>query len=196
MIIFRGPPIWAWCLTAMLCGCARPMPVSGFAGTQPSFDPVSFFTGHTRSWGVLENRSGQPTEPVVTDCVGEMDGADRLRMLQTLRLGEGRVQRREWYMWRTGAHTYAATANDMIGTVIGEAAGRGFHWRWVLATSPGNPLRNVIMDQWMYLMDGGAMVNRTTISKLGFILAEVTEQFAHVDGAHSRPDPILGTPVT
>ena len=38
-------------------------------------------------------------------------------------------------------------------------------------------MKNVVMDQWMYLMDGGSMMNRTTISKLGITLAEVSEEF-------------------
>jgi hypothetical protein len=65
----------------------------------------------------------------------------------------------------------------MVGEAHGVAAGRVFHWSWVLALSPGNPLKNVVMDQWMYLYGGGTMMNRTTISKLGIIAAEVSEQF-------------------
>ena len=47
-------------LLAALCGCSAPLPVSAFANTGPQFDPVRFFTGHTVSWGVMENRSGAP----------------------------------------------------------------------------------------------------------------------------------------
>jgi len=47
----------------------------------------------------------------------------------------------------------------------------------VLALEPGNPVKNVTMDQWWYLMDDGSLLNRTTIRKLGVILAEVTEHF-------------------
>ena len=73
-----------------------------------------------------------------------------------------------------------APPTTWFGTATGEAHGRSFHWTWTLATSPGNPLLNVTMDQWMYLMDDGAMVNRTTIRKLDIIVAEVTEQFDRV----------------
>jgi hypothetical protein len=83
-------------------------------------------------------------------------------------------------MRRVGQGAFEATANDIVGTARGKAAGRAFHWSWTLQTKPGNALYDVTMDQWMYLMDDGAMVNRTTISKLGLILAEVTEHFAHV----------------
>ena len=53
-----------------------------------------------------------------------------------------------------------------------------FHWRWVLKGGPGKPPFDVAMDQWMYLLDDGSMLNRTTVRKLGIILAEVTEHFA------------------
>ena len=49
---------------------------------------------------------------------------------------------------------------------------------WTLAARPGKALANVATDRWMYLNAGGAMTNRTTISKLGVILVSVTERFA------------------
>ena len=65
----------------------------------------------------------------------------------------------------------------MVGEAQGVAAGRVFHWSWVLALSPGNPLKNITMDQWMYLYDTGAMMNHTTIRKLGVTVAQVSEMF-------------------
>jgi hypothetical protein len=162
-----------------LAACSPSLPIARFADTAPDFDPVSFFTGHTRSWGVLENRSGQPTGIVTTDCMGDPEGSDGLHMVQHLTLPDGGTQMRDWHMRRTAPHMFEATANDMVGAARGEARGRVFHWRWVLATKPGDALRDVVMDQWMYGEANGAMVNRTTIRKLGVILAEVTEQFEH-----------------
>jgi hypothetical protein len=101
-------------------------------------------------------------------------------MVQTLTQGDGTVQHRDWHLRRTAPGAFTATANDMVGEAHGTAAGRVFHWNWVLALSPGNSLKNVTMDQWMYLMDGGTMMNRTTISKLGVILAEVSEEFQSI----------------
>ena len=166
-------------LAVALDACSDPVPITHFAGTIPEFDPVTFFTGHTVSWGVLENRSGQPTGIVTTDCQGTAEGADGLHMVQHLTMPDGATQARDWHMRRIAPHQFEATANDMVGTARGEAQGRVFHWRWVLATAPGNSLRNVVMNQWMYYEPDGSMVNRTTIRKLGIILVEVTEQFQH-----------------
>jgi hypothetical protein len=164
-------------LAGMLTACSGAKPIETFAGTGPDFDPVAFWTGRSHSRGVLENRSGEPTEVVRTDCIGEPEGADGLHMTQTLTMGDGSTQSRDWHMRRSGPGRFTATANDMVGTAEGVAAGPAFHWTWTLATKPGNALFNVSMDQWMMLMDDGAMVNRTIISKLGVTLAQVTEQF-------------------
>jgi hypothetical protein len=86
------------------------------AGLGPAFDPIAFFDGHTRSWGVIESRSGAPTERIVTDSHGERDGTDRLRMVQHLSFQDGTAQQRDWTLWRNGADRFEATANDMVGT--------------------------------------------------------------------------------
>lgn len=166
-------------LVVGLLGCGEAMPVDGFRATVPIIDPIRFFTGHVVSWGVLENRSGQPTSVVTTDCVGEADG-DTLHMTQRLTVGQDAPVTRTWQMRRAEPGRYEATANDMVGTAVGEASGRAFHWTWTLATSPGNRLKNVEMDQWWYLLDDGSLLNRTTIRKLGVILVEVSEHFTPV----------------
>ena len=161
----------------LTASCAGPG-VSQFAGMPPPFDPVRFFTGHVVSWGVIEDRSADPTGVITTDCQGVAEGPDGVHMIQHLTRGKTR-QIRDWHMRRVSATHYEATANDIVGTAAGDVAGRVFHLRYVLALDPGNSLENVSMDQWMYLEDDGSMVNRATLSKLGFILAEVTEHFRH-----------------
>ena len=167
----------ALALVACLLGCSAPIPVPGFRTAGPAFDPIRFFTGHVRSWGVLEDRSGQPTSIVTTDCTGEVDAAGTLHMTQRLTIGQDPPVTRDWRMHRTGPNTVEATANDMVGPATGEFSGPAFHWRWTLALQPGNSLKDVTMEQWWYLMDDGSMLNRTTVSKLGFIAAEVSEHF-------------------
>ena len=105
-------------------------------------------------------------------------------MVQHLSFQDGTKQERDWVLKATGSDRFEATANDMVGSAIGESVGNIFHWQWVLARSPGNPLTEVTMQQWMYRLDDGSVMIRTTVSKLGIILAEVTEHFAHP----ARPD--------
>jgi hypothetical protein len=159
-----------------LAGCSHPMKIGRFANTTPPFDPIAFWTGHTTSWGVVENRAGAPTEIIRTDCQGTPEPGG-LHLRQTLVESDGTTRHRDWHLHRTPDGHYTASANDMSGPAYGTAAGRAFHWTWVWETSPGNPLKNVTMHQWMYLLDDGTMLNRTTITKLGVTVAQVSEVF-------------------
>ncbi len=162
--------------TLTLAGCASLKP-SDFAGGRPVFQPDRFFAGCTHSSGVRESAGGAPTERVTTDTVGHWQG-NVLHLEQNLTFGDGKTQHRSWRIRRQDAHHFSATANDMVGTARGEAYGNVFHWSFTLALSPGNPLANVRMSQWMYLQpDGKTMINHTTIRKAGFVVAQVTEQF-------------------
>lgn len=164
-------------LTLLLTACSEPLPIAAFKETRPELDPVRFFTGRVHSWGVIEDRGGQPTSIVTTDCEGATDGPDALNMTQRLQIGSEPLVTRQWRMRRVSPGHFEATANDMVGVAAGEASGRAFHWQWTLALSPGNALKNVTMDQWWYLQPDGSLLNRTTIRKLGIIAAEATEHF-------------------
>ncbi|HEY0425725.1 MAG TPA: DUF3833 family protein [Rhodopila sp.] len=166
-----------WLAAGLIGGCARKPLDTVLGGSGPTLDPVAFFSGHTHSGGVIESRSGAPTEWIVTDSLGAQDATGRLRMVQHLAFQDGTTQERTWTMWRSGPHLFMATANDMVGSATGQSNGRIFHWQWVLARAPGNALSNVTMEQWMYQMDDDSLLIRTSVSKFGFILAEVTEQF-------------------
>lgn len=47
-------------------------------------------------------------------------------------------------------------------------------WNYVLALPVDGRVWNVRMDDWMYLMDGRTMLNRTAMSKFGIHLGDVT----------------------
>lgn len=162
--------------TLCLVGCSTMQP-SDFEGGRPVFDPAAFFTGRTESTGVMENRSGTPLKRVTTTTHGIWKNGV-LHIEQDLVFGDEPPSHRSWRLRKIDAHHFEATANDMVGTARGQAHGNAFHWSFTLATSPGNPLANVRMSQWMYLQpDGRTMVNHTTIHKAGILLRQVTEQF-------------------
>jgi hypothetical protein len=158
----------------LLSACGAPLKPANFAGSG-NFNPIAFFTGHEKSWGVEEDRAGQPIAIVTTDCLGTPDSIG-LTMVQTLHVG-GKTTTRTWHLRQTGEKTYEATANDMAGSATGTVGGRVMHWRWILETSPGEKLKNVTMDQWFYRMDDGAVLVRTIVTKAGIRLLEISEQF-------------------
>jgi len=169
------------CLLALRgIASAAPLAPSAFAQERPRFDLVQFFTGHTRSWGVLENGDGAPTDRICTETWGRVVQGE-LRLEQDLYIGHKPRSHRSWRIRRIDSHHFEATANDVIGTAHGVASGNAFFWSFTLALKPGNPLYNVRMTQHMYLQpDGVTMINRDSVRKFGLPIAGVTEQFHHL----------------
>jgi hypothetical protein len=162
-------------------GCRTLQPES-FAGAEPRFEPEKFFEGPTRSWGVIESRSGRPKSRFRTEMMGRREGSD-LVITQDFTFEDGHQQQRVWRVRRIDDHRYDATASDVVGVSHGLAYGNTFHWEYTVALRPGNPLANVRFKLWMYLQaDGKTMINKVTISKFGVILARTTEHFHRGSG--------------
>ena len=177
--LLSGAALIALSLGSGACHGLKPV---SFAGAEPRFEPEKFFEGPSRSWGVTENRSGQPTSRFRADLMGRREGGD-LVITQDFTYQDGRQQRRVWRLRRIDDHRYEATANDVVGVSVGYAYGNVFHWEYTLALRPGNLLANVRFKLWMYLQaDGETLINRVTISKLGIIVAETTEHFHRGSG--------------
>ncbi|MBK0121867.1 DUF3833 family protein, partial [Delftia sp. S67] len=76
-----------------------------------------------------------------------------------------------------GAARTRARADDVVGEAQGQSAGNAIRWSYVLALPVNGRVWNVHMDDWMYLMDGRTLLNRTAMSKLGVHLGDVTLSF-------------------
>ena len=153
------------------------MKTSDFAEGKPALDPLEYFTGHASSNGFMENRGGAPTQVVTTQTTGRLVNGT-LQIEQDLQFSSGKNQHRSWQLRRLDAHRFQGSANDIVGLVVGESAGNVFHWEFTLELTPGNPFSRVHMSQWMTLQpDGRTLLNHSTITKFGIVVAQVTENF-------------------
>lgn len=169
---------------AMFCICVdvvagRGLSPEHFVASAPRLDPMRYFDGHTHSWGVIENRSGEPSSTFRAAMLGIRNG-DALTITQDFTFDDGRKQQRIWRIRQIDEHRFDATSSDVIGVATGYAYGNTFRWEYTLQLKPGNALTRVHMKHWMYLSDDGdMMINRVIISKLGIIVGETTEYFQH-----------------
>lgn len=146
---------------------------------ETQFEPEKFFAGRTRSSGVFRNNIGKPQQHFTTECRGRVLGST-LRLDQSFRYDDGRRQERHWEIRRLDANHYRGRANDVVGEARGEVAGSIFHFKYIVALKPGNPLFNVQLDQTMMLRQDGLVENHATIRKLGFPLSRIIEKFRRV----------------
>ena len=179
-------PLLASLLIGLLAAGCHGLRPESFAGAGPRFDPDRFFEGPTRSWGIIESRSGKPKSRFRTEMLGRREGRE-LVITQDFTFEDGHRQQRVWRVRRIDDHHYDATANDVVGVSHGLAYGNTFNWEYTVAGR--TPLTNLRFKLWMYLQaDGETMINRVTITKLGVILAETTEHFHRGSG----PVPPIG----
>ncbi|MGI8967120.1 MAG: DUF3833 family protein [Limisphaerales bacterium] len=172
--------LFAAILTAVVTGCSSLQP-RDFANSSCTFEPDKYFMGHVRSWGVTENRAGEPKSRFTTESFGKRDADGDVTIEQNFRFEDGRTKTRSWRVHRIDAHHYEATANDVVGKARGEAQGNAFRWEYTIALKPGNPFSHVRVQQWMYLPEGTeTLFTRVAVKKFGIKIAQISESFQRV----------------
>ncbi len=172
--LFRKP-LLTLCALLGLNGCSS-VTVNQYAQQQPVLDLQQYFNGTLDAYGMFQKRSGEVVKRfhVVIDArwqgdVGTLD--------ERFTYSDGTTQQRIWTITKTGAQSYRGTASDVVGEATGERAGNALRWRYVLALPVDDKVYHVDFDDWMFLMDDRIMLNRSTMSKWGFDLGEVTLTF-------------------
>ena len=157
-----------------LAACAT-IDVAQYANEKPSLDLAQYFTGTVDGWGMFQDRSGTVVKRfyVRIDCTWKGNEGTLDEHFEYI---DGTTQNRVWKLSKDG-NRYTGTASDVVGTAQGTAAGNALHWNYVLALPVDGKTWNMDMDDWMYLIDDRTMLNRTTMSKFGFRVGEVTLSF-------------------
>lgn len=168
-------PLITVCTLLGLSGCGS-IEVSQYAQEQPALDLQRYFNGTLDAYGMFQKRSGEVVKRfhVVIDArwqgnVGTLD--------ERFTYSDGSTQQRVWTITKTGPQSYRGTAADVVGEAIGESSGNALRWRYVLALPVDDKVYNVDFDDWMFLMDERVMLNRSSVSKWGVDLGEVTLSF-------------------
>lgn len=167
-------------LTAtLLClglgACASPS-VEQYKTEQPALDLKHYLNGTLDAWGMFQGRSGEVQKRFRVLIDARWDG-DTGVLDEHFKWSDGTSSRRVWTLKRQPDGTYRGTADDVVGEAVGELAGNTLRWRYVLALPVDGKTYHVDFDDWMFLMDDKVMLNRSTMSKWGFRLGEVTLTF-------------------
>jgi hypothetical protein len=162
-------------VAAALAGCSAPAPAL-YASERPQLDIQRYFNGTLDAHGMFQDRSGEVIKRFVVVMRCSWQG-DTGTLDEDFTYSDGTTQKRVWTIRKTGAGSFSATAPDVIGTAQGIASGNSLRWKYVLAQPVGDKVYNVDMEDWMFLIDGKVMLNRTAMSKFGVSLGSVTLAF-------------------
>jgi hypothetical protein len=157
-----------------LVGCAT-VDVAQYAAEMPVFDVARYFNGTIDGWGMFQDRSGKVVKRFTVRIDARWDG-NRGTLDEHFVFSDGTTQNRIWQLVKDGDR-YTGTAGDVVGTGTGVQQGNAFNLRYVLALPVDGRTWHMDMDDWMYLIDEGTVLNRTTMTKFGIRVGEVTLSF-------------------
>ena len=159
---------------AGLAGCAS-LDVATYRAEQPTLDLARYFDGTVDGWGMFQDRSGKVVKRFYVRIDARWEG-NQGTLDEHFEFSDGTRENRVWKLVKNGDR-YTGAAGDVVGTATGSAAGNALSWNYVLAVPVDGRTWHVDMDDWMYLIDDRTMLNRTTMSKFGFKVGEVTLSF-------------------
>lgn len=158
----------------ILTGCSS-TGIEAFREERPALDLRAYFDGRIDAWGVVRQRDGSISQRFTVRIDASWQG-DTGTLDEHFTYSDGRTQRRVWTLEKRGDR-YSGRAADVVGEATGETAGNAFRFRYVLDYPYGDRTVHLSVDDWMFLMDDEVLLNRSSISKFGFEVAQVFISF-------------------
>ena len=120
--------------------------------------------------------SGKVTRQFNADLNGTWDGK-QLILKEKFNWDDGEVQDREWTINKIDEHNYEGTAGDVVGKAKGYSYGPAFKFEYVLLVPVKGRELKITFDDWIFKQDDRVAINRATMTKFGFKVAELTVVF-------------------
>lgn len=156
----------------LLASCAT-QELTAYTNAKPQLDLARYFVGTTDAWGMFQKRSGEVVKRFHVVIKGtQSDG--KLILDEHFSYDDGTTQQRIWTLVQSPDGSWRGTAGDVVGEATGHIAGNTLHWQYVLALPVDGDTYHLQVDDWMYLMDETALLNRSRMTKFGFEVGQVT----------------------
>lgn len=162
----------------LIAGCSQS--ISDYSELKPELKLDRFFLGSGRAYGVMHNWRGQQGDRFVADLCGEWQQGQG-DLYEVFYFSDGRVEQRHWQLTQTAEGKVSGTAGDVVGEASGQLAGNSLYWQYVLRIPYDGDTLDVTVKDWLHLVDEKNVINRTTLHKFGFKVAELTLSIQQLD---------------
>lgn len=143
-----------------------------YAAQGPRFDPRQHLNGPLLCEGVIYGPTGRVASRFVADFHAKWDGNVGV-VTEQFRYDSGAVQDRQWTFTLGNDGSIKATAPDVIGEGQGRAEGSAVQLNYSLRLTPEAGGHVLAVNDWMYLMENGTIMNRSQFTKFGVKVAEL-----------------------
>tara|TARA_S200000501_G_scaffold337849_1_gene344239 strand:- start:114 stop:641 length:528 start_codon:yes stop_codon:yes gene_type:complete len=163
-------------LSIILTGCVNNMKPTDFKNQKPRLIIENYLSGNVKAYGILQNRSGKVTRQFVADLNGKWN-ENQLILDEKFNWSDGEIQTRQWKIKKIDDHNYEGTAEDVVGKARGYSYGPAFKFEYVLLVPIKGKNIKITFDDWIFKQDDNIAINRATMTKFGFKVAELTVMF-------------------
>lgn len=155
----------------MLSGCGNKLDY--YKGSKPEADIKEYFDGNIKAWGLVQDWRGRVTARFDVDMVGSWEG-NVGKLEEEFQYYDGKKQQRTWIITKNDDGTYEGTAGDIIGKATGETKGSAVNWAYTMDIPVDGKTYRLKLDDWMWQMNDGVLINRSYLKKFGITVAELT----------------------
>lgn len=156
----------------MLSSCAEKK-VEIYKESKPKIDIEQFFNGKVKAWGIVQNWSGDVVNKFDVTMNGSWKG-DVGTLEEDFVYYSGKTQKRIWTLTKLENGLVEGTAADIVGKATGKTSGDALNFHYVMDIEVDDKTYRVKLDDWMWAMNDGVIINRSYIKKFGFTVAELT----------------------
>jgi len=145
-----------------------------YAQNKPKLDIRKYLSGNVKAWGILEDRSGKITRRFTVDMIGTWNG-NKGTLDEKFVFDDGEKSVRVWHIEVKDDNNFEASAADVVGKAIGKQYGNVIQMAYTLDLEVAKGKKyNVVLDDWMYLLDEKTLVNKSEIKKFGITFGKLT----------------------
>lgn len=162
-------------LIAITCGlissCSTGL--DDYQESKKPFDIKEYFDGKVIAWGIVQDYNNKVSRRFCVELVGTWQGNEGV-LAEKFYFNDGEISYRNWQLSKLIDGSYEGQAEDVVGTAIGKHQGFAFQFQYELSLVVEDETYQVSMDDWMYQLDEYRVMNKTSMSKFGVKVAEVT----------------------
>jgi hypothetical protein len=158
-------------VTLFIFSCSTAL--QDYKKTDSPFDIKEYFNGNVIAWGTVQDYSQEVTRRFCVEIVGTWEGNNGV-LAEKFYFNDGEISFRNWQLTKQTDGSYQGVAEDVANVAIGKHQGFAFQFQYELLLKIDNETYQVSMDDWMYQLDQYRVMNKTSMSKFGIEVAEIT----------------------
>ena len=163
-------------ILVLVTGCST-IDMKRYSTNEPQLDLFEYFSGSTMGWGIVQDRKGELIRQFVVEITGEVTEDGQLVLREKFDWRNGEQTRRTWILSQQDNHSFTGTAEDVIDRADGVLYGNVLNWQYQLMLEVEDSSWKIKFDDWMFKVSEDTLINKATMSKLGFKVGEITIVF-------------------